>query len=116
MAEKDKSGDTMGEYFVKVDDFSCKCLWCKKIIDFSSIGKGALVQHAGSKSHKAVAATRKGRDNTQMTFAVNQEENNNPDEEEENASSSTANNKARTTKQLKWPRVLLIKLMRSWSF
>ena len=41
------------------------------------------MQHAFSKSHKAMAATTKGRANTQMTFAVNQEENNNADEEED---------------------------------
>ena len=41
MGEKDKSGDTLGEYYMKVDNFSCKCLWCKKILDFSSMGKGA---------------------------------------------------------------------------
>ena len=54
MAEKEKSGDKMGEYLVKVDSFNC--LWCKKKIDFSSV-KGASVQHSGSKSYKAVAAT-----------------------------------------------------------
>ena len=46
LQQADTSGDRMGEYFVKLSDYSCKCLWCKTVLSFESVGKAALQQHA----------------------------------------------------------------------
>ena len=75
LKRQDTSGDKLGEYIVRVDDWNSRCIWCKSDLFHGGNGVSALIQH------KAYADLRKDRNRTKMMFASQDESANNNEDE-----------------------------------
>ena len=81
LKRQDTSGDKLGEYIVRVDDWNSRCIWCKSDLFHGGNGISALIQYTRMASHKANADLRKDRNRTQMMFASQDESANNNEDE-----------------------------------
>ena len=67
LKRKDSNGDLVGDYLIKLGEFSAKCQFCKKDINsIGNMGFGAIRAHYTTNLHKNTADMRQGRGGSQF--------------------------------------------------